>query len=599
MQKRLHGTILVTCAFSFFSARYSTLTSEDRKHLPISAEVYLQRLQTVPAESLIIEFQDEFLLLLDAQEKSYYESLHLAERRLYIARFWRLRDPDLFTPANERLEEHLLRRDFAREHFGARKPPYFDDRGAIYLRYGRPHDRYVDPGHYLQVNPELSIFVPDFELGAEAAVADSGILQRGVIPTRPLNPRAAAEALLPPGKVMVLENETWSYEHIQTGLVFSFVRQGEDFRLVPDLRKAVSGGRLRYRVLQSAVLYLRRQNVSPAYARLARDLEDVGRRLRSDPGQQQLRTLDTEISVALDRSIFEIEETMRQSPAEAYLSSTTTPELPFVADLAQFRGEQGKTRVVIGMGANWGESEAAFAPAESRQVHVTYSYVLNNRNGEGLAREQRDHVIPISASGAVSVLGSISQLEFSCPVEQYLLALQAAEANGARKSTVKLPLLVRDFNADALMLSDIQFRLQIHGASSPATCQPEAGEAKTIPYPFETVLKSVPLSFYYEIYNPGKADVGGAFRIDCRVSKAKAGKSVFGRIGSLINPPEKLAITLSETIMLPQPVTPQLMSFDLARLQADTYLMEIVVSSLQDSTVSAATEKPFVLVEGQ
>jgi GWxTD domain-containing protein len=581
------------------AARYSTPPFPEGKPLPLSAEVYLQRLQTVPAETLITEYEAEFLLLLDAQEQKYYNALPLAERRLYIARFWRLRDPDLFTPTNERLEEHLLRRAFAREHFGTDKPPYFDDRGATYLRYGRPQDRYVDPGHYLQFSPELSIFVPEFEYGGQSAISDSGILQLGIVPTRPLNPRAAAEALLPPGKVMVLENETWSYEHIQTGLVFNFVRQGKDFQLVTDLRKAVSGGRLRYRVLQSAVLYLRRRNVSPAYTRLARDLEDVGLRLRSDPAQQQLRTLDTEISIAMDRSIFEIEETMRQSPAEVYMSTATAAELPFVADLTQFRGEQGNTRVVISMGANWGEGDIAFAGPESRLVHVIYSCALNNRNGEALAQEQRNHMVPISASGAASVLGSISQLEFSCPADQYLLGLQAAEATGARKSTVTLPLLVRDFNAGALMLSDIQFRLQVPGASMPGNGQAETAESKTIAYPFETVLNSVPLTIYYEIYNFARADLGKEYRIDYRVSKAKGGKSIFGKIGSLINPPEKLAITLSETITLPQAVTSQLMTFDLARLQPDTYLLEIFVSSLQDSTVSAVIEKPFVLAEGQ
>lgn len=165
-----------------------------------SKETYLQRLETVDAETLAIEYGKEFVLLLDKREKKYYESLPQAERRGYIALYWQRRDPDPATPENERLEEHLRRRDFAREHFGADKPPYFDERGQIYLKYGAPQRRYTDLGHYKEVNEvPISPLNPNFAIRIEPG-------QYGR--------RITGFSALLPGSVMILENETWSYEHI-------------------------------------------------------------------------------------------------------------------------------------------------------------------------------------------------------------------------------------------------------------------------------------------------------------------------------------------------------------------------------------------------
>jgi hypothetical protein len=61
--------------------------------------------------------------------------------------------------------------------------------------------------------------------------------------------------------------------------------------------------------------------------------------------------------------------------------------------------------------------------------------------------------------------------------------LQAAAANGVYKSVSRLSFAVRDFRGSQLMLSDIQFYLQIPAAASPAEATSETAATKTLLYP--------------------------------------------------------------------------------------------------------------------
>jgi len=575
----------------FLSPRF-----QDQDKSSISAAAYLQRLPAVDAATLKNEYEAEFVLLLDGEEKKYYEALPPPERPEYIARYWRLRDPDPFTPNNERLEEHLRRRYFARQQFSMDRPPYFDDRGEIYLKYGRPRDRYIDPGIYMQVSRELSIFLPDAELFGEAiqsASSDTGILARG-LQGRPLRDRQTPGTLLPPGQVMVLENETWSYEHIQPGLVFNFVRQGKYFRLTSDLMKAVTGGRQRYRILQTTVLYLRRQNVSRTYVDLARNLEDVGQRMRTQPGGLQINQLNHEIRVALERKTFDVEETIRKSPPEAFFRKAEAPELPFSVDLAQFRGEQNRTRIAIGVAVNLGLSEFAMDSTGNPVAGVNYGYVLSDRDGERIAGGRQKKEVPGTVSGKASVLGSASLMELHCTPGQYVMAVQAVEANGARKGMVKLPLLVRDFRGAELMLSDLQFCVPVHGAAPDAT---GSLAPKTVLYPFSTMLKSIPLTVYFEIYNLSTIGLNNEYRIDYNVTESPSNKNLLRAITKPFRKNDEASITLSELRTVTQSTSRESLTLDFGKLRPGAYNLEVTVSALQDSSIVAGTTKSFVLVE--
>ena len=62
------------------------------------------------------------------------------EREQFILEFWRLRDTDPDTEANEYREAYFERFAYVNEHFTAGIPGYKTDRGKIYLKYGKPDE---------------------------------------------------------------------------------------------------------------------------------------------------------------------------------------------------------------------------------------------------------------------------------------------------------------------------------------------------------------------------------------------------------------------------------------------------------------------------
>lgn len=138
-------------------------------------------------ERLLPLLQDEehaaWRALLESRDAS-----RIGER---IRTFWLERDPTPTTPGNERLIEHWERIDFARKNYtrNIRLPYRTDDRGVIYVKYGRPTKmksgrmgsnpgelmRLIDDVQlreeirYFDANPEYELWIYD-ELGVTQPV---------------------------------------------------------------------------------------------------------------------------------------------------------------------------------------------------------------------------------------------------------------------------------------------------------------------------------------------------------------------------------------------------------------------------------------------
>src|SRR5262249_41897741 len=83
---------------------------------------------------------EDLLYIITSEEKDVFLKLKTdEEREQFIEQFWRRRNPDPNSSANEYKEEHYRRLQYARENFAyAGKPGWMMDRGMIYIKYGRP-----------------------------------------------------------------------------------------------------------------------------------------------------------------------------------------------------------------------------------------------------------------------------------------------------------------------------------------------------------------------------------------------------------------------------------------------------------------------------
>ena len=175
-------------------------------------------------EDLLETFYDQLNFLMTDQEKSEYKNAPLARKGFIFKKFWTIRDPSPGSVENERLIEHYRRIRFVREHFHFTAPPYYDDRGRIYIKLGEPDYRYVAP-------------VTEFAFYG---------------------------------------SESWSYENIYKGLVFDFVENGGVYRLVEDLREAAgpaAGATNRLAVAEA--LYEQRSHISNSYTKLSTNFDET------------------------------------------------------------------------------------------------------------------------------------------------------------------------------------------------------------------------------------------------------------------------------------------------------------------------------------
>ena len=90
--------------------------------------------------------EEDVAYIITSEERKAWNKLQTdEEREQFIEAFWRRRDPDPDTEANEYLEEHYERIAYANQHFASGIPGWKTDRGRIYIMYGPPNEKESHP----------------------------------------------------------------------------------------------------------------------------------------------------------------------------------------------------------------------------------------------------------------------------------------------------------------------------------------------------------------------------------------------------------------------------------------------------------------------
>ncbi|MDZ7363006.1 MAG: GWxTD domain-containing protein [candidate division KSB1 bacterium] len=270
---------------------------------------YLAALGAADETTFKNEFETEFLLLLDKQQREAYDGLATLEaRKAYIENYWKAANPNPLLPENDWLLDVLKRRAYARENFPAPEPPYFDDRGKYYLKYGKPSFRYWESGS------------PD----------------------------------------SVYPNETWSYENVTRNLLVHFVKDGPTFRETDNPLSFYIGGKFRSPEIhpeQWSRIAAQRAAVSPVFGRAYAKIQELAAaraHAAAFPNSHtilgiELRQPQTILHAIYEQATVEVLRAKRESPVAAHDEIHAVNKLQFTHDLAQFRGPNGATRLEISL----------------------------------------------------------------------------------------------------------------------------------------------------------------------------------------------------------------------------------------------------------
>ncbi len=392
-----------------------------------ATDSYFEGVEKLEDQDMLDYLFDEQKVILTPFESNQFESAPYPDKKKIFKKFWKQRDPDPSTSENERLMEHFRRVQFVRENFHFTAPPYYDDRGKIYIKYGPPDDRYNSPV--------------------------------GTLPAK--------------------DNESWTYESIQKGLVFDFVSEAGYFHLVEDLTEAAQPGYdYDSRFALASQLYNDRGHLSQAYANLT-----VGFSWDRLNRFHNLRT-----------------EALEKYPGEIYVHDYKAEIFPFISRWAEFRGDSNKTRIELYTA--FPGLLLKFDKLDTQYVNYTDFFIeVMDTNFNSIYNSTERYSIFIKITKGMETRHFLLQNNFELFPGAYNMALVMSNVDQTIKGVQKRNFSVTDFSLDRLLVSDIQLSSNISGNVHTRNQSIVKNDLSILPYPFSRVVKSKPIHLYFEIYN--------------------------------------------------------------------------------------------------
>ncbi len=512
------------------------------------AAAYFTTLHAADSTTFQHEFEAELLLLWNEPDQQMYASLKtLAARKDFVAQYWKAANPNPLLPENDWLVDFLQRRAFARKKFPAPAPPFVDDRGKYYLKYGKALRRYEDFG-----------------------------------------------------SLEVLPNETWSYENVTRNFVVHFKREGKVYREAQNLVEILSGGKRYDPDTEAKVLIAvarQRASVSPVFGRVFAkwlDLNTAQLHAESFPTSRTALAIERQqphaiLYAAAQHAKAEVAHARRVAPITAHDAISAVNAIAFQEDLAQFRGPNRETRLEIAVRAPLKKNLAGrFSRAAKDNLRLEYRARLSDATFNPVSEARAPVELAVSLAAAHDFPNAVGKLVLTAASQDGDLTLQVKDEREGRLGFVRKGLALRDFSGAALMLSDIQLLLEVTEEQKqilPATVKQERLVA---PYPFDAVRKTLPVLCYFEIYNLHAASYELTYEVTAVEGRAHEEQQA---------KPEKDAPTISVTATRPaaNEFAEELLALDLSQLKNGVYALEVRVTDTSARSLTARTQKQLVI----
>lgn len=427
-------------------------------------------------------------------EHAVYAGLSDAQKKVYRDRFWREKDPDLSSPHNERQLIHFERVWIARQEFGQEVHPW-DQRGAVYIRYGVPDYRSRSgwtptlPSTQVQqvkerIYRELYAFPPEGELiGPVFPVrSDRGIsisqenefaavgqeeennpfndgLERNQTDGQFTN-NSGQESYAP----VTLQNdhsivpwESWVYVDIDGGLVFDFTKEmggmsGYDFAPIPPILPTM---------LKSTI-----------------------------------RVAEYAPSISFERAV--------SNQADNFRQQQPLPLKTFYYDVVDFRGGAQRTRVDVSFSVPL-EHLLIVTDGKRPQVRLEKSVALADSNYAIVYRQAK--AVSFDADTAqVDVSEIVDVIRQDVPPGTYHFTLTLKDVLSGRVGMLKREVEIEAYGQDKLVLSDLMLVKSVSDTIEDVRFR--RGSQQVIPNPTRTYQSGQDLAFYCEVYNLTKNEFG-------------------------------------------------------------------------------------------
>lgn len=535
---------------------------------------YFSLLDSSDEETFTREFEYPFLTILDEAARRRYQSLSSLEaRKAFMKLYWRMSNPNPLLPENPWLMKFIERCRYVRKHFAYSKPPYFDDRGKYYLKFGEPSARYVDKGGRQFVN----IFLDDAVYGIIYRIYNG----------------------FPPNKYFsVLPNETWAYQHISNDFVVYFVAEGSYFEEVNSLIKALDTRISKNSSWYWGELIKKRRAVSPIIANTVEEIESIEERLKISAAIDNMETnpmarlnFIRDLSTIATRKFTElsIKESIAKDYARRDLSvlyydlNKSFSQVEFTTEIAQFRGPGGLTRLEL---LFFTPIEENFPKSVRDTLALEYSGLLRDRAYNRLMENHRTVHYSVRQAVEAGVATSVGTLHLVARAQPVELTVQVKEVESGKLGFNKLSLELRDYTGRELQLSDLLLFREIGGEREVGLLPLFAIENfQLTPVLATRVSRQVPLFCYFEVYN---LKAVGVKEYDLRVEVTSRGKgrSLFKKLGSWLSGAKDVTLGLEHRRLVDADTGRELLSLDLSHLKEGAYTLRVTVTAGEKKAVA-------------
>ena len=445
-------------------------------------------------------FKDLCYLMTD-REFEKYQSAGEAGKKQFYEQFWRSRDPNLATSANERIPEHYQRLTYARRKFLGYLPAYkkpeekyivrhpyvpyniqgeaflsasyipkaidrprdLDDMGIIFIRHGLPQQEYRS---YTGMPDWLS----EIKLHGEMRKHDRS--SRLVVP-RPTD----GENLMASGFFDNIPlNKSWRYaaRDNRPELIFHFKKYE---RKTSWIMESVP-----YAVVN-------RELLDPKYQALLKES------FSDFPNTEIVK--EACVGITHDNKQFVEIALKTETSNYAYADK----QLPVSVDVAAFKGADGHTQMEIFYGING---------KDIRLAKSGQDYFVNAEKFIGLYDDDWNEIVRISKEDTIAVnvrpstwksSAFLDIEQFDVPPGDYRYELQFRDKTGASLGVFKGRYQIPDYMGETLQISDVL----LSGAITPNdhTSKFHKGNIQYKPHMFADYRTHEIIGLYFEMYNLG------------------------------------------------------------------------------------------------
>ncbi len=550
--------------------------------------VYLTQLALADSMRFLNEFEYSFMLVLSKKEREEYSQIASQyDRKFYIRDYIKRNNENPLLPVNYWLIEYIGRYEYARREFSREEPPYFDIRGEYYIKYGKPDRKFEDKGGY-----KKNWYVEKMKT-FEIQLSQVKMMETNF---------------------KIKQNESWSYYDDTNYFIIHFAKDGKKWEQIDRLDEILVDRRPTKVGMYWMELVKEREDLIGHYSLLSSEIHFMQEVLEQQLDGTNDMIVDLPYNVSLkelnfqpdklDNPIYDLKMRADIVDRNSLISAKTNiatrfsdlSKLDLFYNLSQFKNPDGKTLVELQLLTSINDMlRQRQIVQEPDTVKVEFQFLLRNQNFDQLFRVPLITSFDYQKAMEAGLPNAISAATFPVNPLNGDLTMMVKDPESKRMGYKKVPLSIRDFSGDYLMISDIQLYIQpqneLQRELLPIT---QVGEFELTPYPYKEVISLMPITCFFEIYNIQSSGIVSEYDIDISVTRIEL--SMFERLKKLIRNTENYTTKLNRTRQVDGNDSSELIEFDISSLKKGKYILEVVIKDKHNKNNTASSSKILKIV---